>query len=343
MKTAKNAESALFFSMTWNFLEEYLPKQAGHSAATVESYRDSLTLFRKFLTDFQHKSLAKFNFSDCTKDCIYSFREHLLQSGNTPSTVNVRVTAIRTYLNYAADKDISVQSIALAISKIKPCKKIQREMEVLSEDALTAILSMPPQTKMGLRDRAILVTMYDSAVRLSELLGIKLGDIIINAEYPYIFIRGKGNKERTILLTEKSVGHLKEYIRVFHANSSRDAFLFSTTIKGRIDKMSSGNVQRFLKQYADIARQTCSDIPVSVHPHMLRRTRATNLYQDGVAIELVSAALGHARVETTKTHYAKHSVAQMRDVLESVPTPTKDEEPLWVGNEDEMARRCGLR
>jgi len=339
----KIKETPLFFSRTWEFLEEYLAKQTKHSPATVESYRDSLTLFRKFLTDHCHKSLAKFKFSDCTKDCIYSFREHLGQNGNKPSTINVRVTAIRTYLNYAADRDISVQSVALSISQIKPCKKIQKELEVLSEEALAAILAAPPQTKMGLRDRAILVTMYDSAVRVSELLAIKLGDITLDGDFPYVFINGKGNKERTVQLTEKTVEHLKEYIRVCHPNSSRGTFIFSTTIKGITDSMSDSNVQRLLKQYTAKARQVCPDIPESVHPHMLRRTRATNLYQDGVAIELVSTVLGHARVETTKTHYAKPSVAQIRDALDSVPTPIKDEEPLWIGNEEEMARRCGLR
>ena len=342
MKT-KESNHALFFSMTWDFLNEYLPKQAGHSADTVESYRDSLTLFRRFLTEAQHKSLAKFKFSDCTKDCIYSFREHLHQGGSQPSTVNVRITAIRTYLHYAADRDISVQSIALAISQIKPLKKIHKEQEVLSEDALAAILSAPPQTKMGLRDRTILIMLYDSAVRLSELLRIRIGDMNLDGEYPYAFIHGKGNKERTVQLSEKSVGHLKEYFRAFHPAPSRDAFVFSTTIKGNTDKMSSGNVQRILKQYSDMARQTCDNIPQSVHPHMLRRTRATNLYQDGVAIELVSTALGHTRVETTKSHYAKPSIRQLRDALESVPTPAKDEEPLWVGDEEEMAHRCGLR
>ena len=342
MKT-KESRHALFFSLTWDFLNVYLPKRAGHSADTIESYRDSLTLFRRFLTDAQHKSLAKFKFSDCTKDCIYSFREHLQQGGNKPSTVNVRVTAIRTYLYYAADRDISVQSVALAISQIKPLKNIHDEKEVLNEDALAAILSAPPQTKMGLRDRTILIMLYDSAVRLSELLKIRIGDMSLEGEYPYVFIQGKGNKERTVLLTEKSVGHLKEYVRVFHSSSSRDAFLFSTTIKGNTDRMSSGNVQRILAQYSEVARRVCDSIPQSVHPHMLRRTRASNLYQDGVAIELVSTVLGHARVETTKSHYAKPSVSQLRNALESVPTPAKDEEPLWIGDEEEMARRCGLR
>jgi site-specific recombinase XerD len=343
MMNRKIIPSALFFSLTWDFLNDYLPRQAGNSIDTIESYRDSLTVFRRFITDVERRSLAKFLFPDCTKDLIYRYRDHLLNGGNKPSTVNVRVTAIRAYLYYAADKDISLQSVALKISQIRPCKKIQEEKEILSAAALAAILSAPPQTKMGLRDRTIMVILYDSAVRLGELLGIRLGDMILEGEYPYVFIHGKGNKERTVPLTEKSVLHLKEYIRVFHAGSHSDAFLFFTTIKGITDKMSSGNVQRLLKQYSDMARKTCPDMPESVHPHILRRTRATNLYQDGVALELVSAALGHANMETTKLHYAKPSIAQLRESFESVPTPTKDEKPLWVGNEEEMARRCGLR
>ena len=144
-------------------------------------------------------------------------------------------------------------------------------------------------------------------------------------------------------MTDKTVAHLKQYLETFHANSSPDAALFVTTIKGNTSAMSSGNVRRLIKQYADLARINCCDIPKSVHPHMFRRTRATNLYQDGIAIELVSAILGHVQIETTKTHYAKPSLAQIRDSMEAVPTPATDEKPLSIGNEDEMARACGLR
>ena len=76
---------------------------------------------------------------------------------------------------------------------------------------------------------------------------------------------------------------------------------------------------------------------------LFRRIKATNLYQDGIAIELVSTVLGHARTDTTKSYYAKPSVEQLRDAMESVPTPVSDEAPMWEGNEDEMARLCGLR
>jgi site-specific recombinase XerD len=172
---------------------------------------------------------------------------------------------------------------------------------------------------------------------------VKLRDISLSGEYPGILIHGKGKKERRIYLTEKTVGHLEQYLQVYHADSSLDADLFSTTIKGVTSAMSHSNVRRILKDYSEMARSGCNEIPKSVYPHMLRRTRATNLYQDGVPIELVSTILGHAQIETTKTHYAKPSLAQIRESMESVPTPAADEEPLWVGSEDEIARRCGLR
>lgn len=342
-KKSRLPSELLFFSKTWDFLNTYLVNQAGRSPVTAESYRDSLTVFKNYLVDYLGLSIGTFLFSDCTKECVYGFREYLLQKGIQPSSVNVRVAAIRTYLNYAADRDISIQAVALAIGQISPCKTVKKEKPILSEPALAALLSAPPNTKIGVRDRVILILLYDTAVRISELLNIRLCDITMDTKYPSIFITGKGNKERRIQLTNKALQHLKEYIRVYHRNTSNEAYLFSTTIKGVTDQMSVSNVQRIIKKYAMQVREQGIDLPESVHCHMFRRTRATNLYQDGVAIELVSTVLGHARTETTKNYYAKPSVEQLREAMESVPTPATDEQPLWEGNEKEMARLCGLR
>jgi site-specific recombinase XerD len=144
-------------------------------------------------------------------------------------------------------------------------------------------------------------------------------------------------------ISTETAKHLKNYIELYHTKPQKDSFLFFTTIKGVTNMMSVGNVERFIRQYADDVRDLGFDIPDSVYPHMLRRTRATNLYQDGVDLELVSKVLGHSKTETTKI-YAKPSLEQMRTALESVETPYQSNEvPLWEGNEDEMARAFGLR
>ena len=331
--------------MTLEFLETYLPRQLGRSLKTIKSYKDSLTIFRRYLRDECHTSIATFKFKDCDQKCIQNFIIYLKNNGNSPGTCNQRLSAIKSYLWFTSDRNITVQSVALSISRIPQCKVPKKEKEILTEASITTILQQPKKTKMGLRDRVIMILLYDSAVRLDELLCLTLKDLSLQTNDPYIRISGKGNKERIVAITPKTAKHLKQYLLVYHKNEmNMNQYVFYTKIKGITDKMSSGNVERFIKQYADCARKKCSQIPLKVYPHMFRRTRATNLYQNGVELELVSRILGHSSTETTKI-YAKPSLEMLRKAIESVEIPKKAiEDPLWTAcSEDEMAKLCGIR
>ena len=331
--------------MTLEFLETYLPRQLGRSLKTIKSYKDSLTIFRRYLRDECHTSIATFKFKDCDHKCIQNFIIYLKNNGNSPGTCNQRLSAIKSYLWFTSDRNITVQSVALSISRIPQCKVPKKEKEILTEASITTILQQPKKTKMGLRDRVIMILLYDSAVRLDELLCFTLKDLSLQTNDPYIRISGKGNKERIVAITPKTAKHLKQYLLVYHKNEmNMNQYVFYTKIKGITDKMSSGNVERFIKQYADCARKKCSQIPLKVYPHMFRRTRATNLYQNGVELELVSRILGHSSTETTKI-YAKPSLEMLRKAIESVEIPKKAiEDPLWTAcSEDEMAKLCGIR
>ena len=340
----KTNERTLFFSMTYEFLEIYMPKRLGRSAQTIRSYRDALTVFRRFLFEKKGISVSKFYMSDCNRECLDSFVAYMKESGSTSGTCNQRLAAIKSYMWFAADNDIALQSIALTVSKTPPCKTVKKEQELLSDDALASLFTLPPNSKLGLRDRTILIMLYDTAVRINELLSIKLKDLNASGSNPYVYIHGKGNKERIVALSEKTVEHLQNYLKAFHRNSDNDTFLFYTVIKGNVGKMSSGNVERLIQNYADKVRELGISIPEKVYPHMFRRTRATNLYRSGVELELISKILGHSMIETTKI-YAIPSLEQMRNAMESVRTyGDQSELPLWEGSsEEEMARLCGLR
>ncbi|WAG42480.1 site-specific integrase [Clostridium estertheticum] len=345
MKNKGTQTETLFFSMTLEFLETYLPRQLGRSPKTIKSYRDSLTVFRRYLFDECQISVAIFKFDECSQKCIQKFIIYLKGIGNSPGTCNQRLTALKSYIWFASDRNIAIQSVALSISRIPQCKVPEKEKETLTEEALTAILHQPPNTKMGLRDRVIMILLYDSAIRLEELLCLTLKDISIKTDNPYIRISGKGNKERIVAITLKTAEHLNQYLTVYHKNYlNMNQYLFITKIKGVTDRMSPGNVERFIKQYAESAREKCFQIPIKVYPHMFRRTRATDLYQNGVELELVSRILGHSSTETTKI-YAKPSIQMLRKAIESVETPAQaNEEPLWTScNEEEMSKLCGLR
>jgi len=187
-----------------------------------------------------------------------------------------------------------------------------------------------------------MVVLYDSAIRLGELLGLNLSDLNLSGSSPYLRIRGKGNKERIVSITDKTARHLQLYMKYYHPDTTdRDRPLFYTIIKGNRNVMSPGNVERIIKKYADQVRQENPAMPDKIYPHMLRRTRTTNLYQDGVELELVSRILGHSSTETTKI-YATPSVEMLRKAMEN-QNEIPDEKPLWEGKEEELARMCGLR
>ena len=334
----------LFFSMTYEFLELYLPKQCGRSPHTVEAYRDALSLFRRYVAKTLGISIGKFTFAECTRECALGFMDYLSKLNSKPSTRNQRLAALKAYLAFAADKDVTLQSSQLAVRGVPRCKVPKIEKAVIGEEAMTAILRQPPNTKMGVRDRTIMILMYDSGARLAEILGLKISDVALAGDSPYIRVSGKGSKQRVVPITVKTASHLVHYISVYHTNDRQSTdLLFFTTVRGVIGMMSEGNVERFIADYGRKAQHSCPSVPDHVHPHMFRRTRATQLYQNGVSLPLVSRLLGHATLETTQL-YAKPSLKMLREAIESVETPEqKAEKPIWEGNEVVMARLCGLR
>jgi site-specific recombinase XerD len=344
MKNRHIPNNPLFFSMTFEFLMNYMSKQLGRSEKTIESYRDSLTIFRCYLYRKRKISIGKFLFEDCSARLIQDFIIFLKESGNSPNTCNQRLSAIKTYLWFAADRDITLQSIALTVSRIPQCKVPKTEKKILSDKAVNHILLQPKNTKIGMRDRVMMILLYDSAIRLDELLSLTLQDLVLERNNPYIRVNGKGNKERIVAISPKTVEHLNLYLKVFHTNGNRNDLIFYTKIKGQIGKMSEGNVERFIAQYADRARASCKEIPLRVHPHMFRRTRATQMYRNGVELALISCLLGHSCIETTKV-YATASLEMLRTAMEAVETPEQlKEKPLWKEcSEEEMAKLCGLR
>ena len=338
----KKMNDQLFFSKTNDFLNRYLPEQIVRSKHTIKSYRDSLTVFRRYVTEQKKISLMKFMFADCTHDLILDFLAYLNASGSSETTCNNRLAALRAYLWYAADSDVSLQSVAITASKVPFMRKPGKTREIIQPGDFAALLEAPPATKMGTRDRTIMILMYDSAIRISELLELKLCSLELQGSTPYIKVHGKGNKERIVSITDKTVLHLEKYIKLYHSDGYKDRPLFYTVINGNLSPMSAGNISRMIKKYAEQIRPDHPDLPLKIHCHMFRRTRATNLYQSGVELELVARILGHSSMEVTRI-YASPSIEMMKNAMDAASGNIPKEEPLWADDEEEIARLCGLR
>lgn len=138
----------LFFSRTREFLDEYLALQCSRSPHTVKAYRDALTVFRRYVVS-KGLSLKSFGFEDCTRDFLLDFMEYLQQSGYEKSSCNQRLAAIKSYMWYVADGDITWQQNALMVSRVPFLKNPEKERETLSEECLKLFFRRPVTVNVG--------------------------------------------------------------------------------------------------------------------------------------------------------------------------------------------------
>ena len=174
----------LFFSKTREFLDEYFLLQCSRSPHTIKAYRDALTIFRRFVL-YKGILIKTFSFDECSRDFLLSFIEYLQNEGYEKSSCNQRLAAIKAYMWYVADGNITWQQNALMVSRVPFLKNPEKEKAVLSNECLKALLSAPDNSKRGIRDATIMITLYDSAIRLSELLELKVSDVKLNKHTPY--------------------------------------------------------------------------------------------------------------------------------------------------------------
>ena len=333
----------LFFSKTKDFLDIFLKSQINRSSDTIKAYRISLTAFYKYVTEVRKEKVMQFCFSNCTYEFVLTYSQYLQETLKLAnSTVNQRLAALKSYLKYVADGDIGLMQTYIAVQKVPLLKTPKLQRPVIEKEELKAFLTKPGNTKTGRRDRVLLSVLYDTAVRVSELTGIVLGDINLNVSNPSIIIHGKGKKTRSVVLNRKCADLLKDYILHYHeVDASLDTPLFYTQIHGKINHMSQRNVERIVKKYGDMVRDEHPSLPEKTYPHMLRRSRATGLYRDGVPLEMVAAILGHSSSETTKI-YAIPSIEQMREAISKGSIDETEIEKMWEGKESEIRRLFGL-
>ena len=318
-------------------------KQAGRSSHTRKAYKVTISQFYEYITAVRGVSPLKFQFSDCSYQLVLGFSQYMQEELRyKPGTVNQKLAAIKSYVKYVSDGDISLVQIYLAVKKVPelPVPKVQRP--VMEKDALVSYLDAPAYTKIGNRDRMILILLFDTAIRVSELVAITLGDVLLENENPVILIHGKGRKERSLSVSDSAAKHLKAYVNAYHKEGKEpEKPLFYTVIHGKTNPMSVRNVERIVRKYGDMIRTDYPDMPKTTYPHLLRRSRATGLYQDGVPLEIVSTLLGHSNTETTRI-YASPSIDQLRSAMEKGNVNGNEEEPLWKGKEDELKKMFGL-
>ena len=327
--------NALFFYRTVrDFLSVYLPKQRGASPNTVKSYREALNLLVEYIRDTEDKALEAVSFQCLSVESISAFLQWLETERNCGITTrNQRMSAIKSFLKYAAGKDKSLMALYLDTDTI-PKKKDTKvhKIEFFSESALETILAQPDKRKKnGQRDLFFLILMYDTAARAQEILDLQVGDIKVDESNPYVIITGKGGKTRLVPIMEKTCRHFEAYRKRFHSSGNLDEYLFYVDRKGTRTKMSIDNVEKFVARYGRKAYEQSHEVPEHLYPHMWRHSRSMHLYRNGMPLPLVAEWLGHTRMDTTRKFYANADTTMKKEAIDKA---TSDINPLYSNEYD---------
>ncbi len=252
-------------------------------------------------------------------------------------TCNLRLTALKSFMEYSADEDITLVANYNEVCSVRGMKEYKKAILYMTHEAIAALLKAPgTDTKKGRRNRMVLILLYDTAARAQELVNITLRDLhIAQVKTPFITLIGKGNKSRNVPLMEKTVAHIQRYLREFHPhpNATGEAPLFYSIRDGRPHALSTDSLNLLLGQYADQARSICPEIPDHVHCHLIRKTRAMTLYQQGMPLTIIMNMLGHENLSTTSNFYAFTTTEMIHEAMKKTYPEAVDEAPIWKNEE----------
>jgi len=262
-----------------------------HSSHTIENY----TRYLKKFTDFAGANISPENI---TEDCIDEYRLHLsrYKGERTKERISLKtqgfhLIALRSFFKFLQKKDCP----SFPAEKIDIPKTNERNIEYLSlEELRTLCETARKNPKTGIRDYAMLLTLFSTGLRVSELCTLQKENIDLKSQEFSVF--GKGKKRRVVFLTNEACEALKEYMKTLSHKTGSLFIAESNRTKG-ISPLSRAVVANVIKNAKLLA-----NITKHVTPHTLRHSFATHLLKNGADLRSVQLMLGHANISTTQIY-----------------------------------------
>ncbi len=277
---------------------EWLEVAKGLSPKTQENYRRFLKKFFNFLKKEEIKDIKP---HEITNEILWKYRLSLAnqysKKSNKPlkrSTQNTYLTALRSFLTFFADRDI----LSLPPEKVKlPKKKSEDKLRFLELDQVKKLLNAPDtSTKTGLRDRAMIETLFSTGMRVSELAALNKNQIKLNKkEGLEISIMGKGNTPRTVYFSQRALKWIKKYLEI--RNDNKKPLFINFRGRNPGTRITIRSIERRVKKYA-----LEEGLPYFTTPHVLRHSFATDLLKKGVDLRAIQEFLGHKNISTTQIY-----------------------------------------
>lgn len=288
----------MLFDMVDDFLN-YLRYERYRSPMTLESYSVSLREFEDYFRSLD----SGLSWQTVDEDVVRDWMEHLMDGGMEASSVGTRFAALRSLYRYALARHLVDRDPTYRVELPKQRKRLptfvkESEMNRLLDD-------LPWGTSfLEVRDKTIIMTFYETGIRLSELTG--LDDVDIDCDNRQLKVTGKGDKQRVVPFGEELAVALGRYVACRDKEVSRKCDALFVTVKG--NRMKAYDVRLRVK-----AKLSLVSTQKKLSPHVLRHSFATAMLNNGASIESVRRLLGHASASTTEV-YTHTTFEQLRRV-----------------------------
>ncbi len=299
------------------FLREYMPNQRGYSPETCDTYAISFRLLLEYAAGRLGTRPSKLFIEQLDAPLIIDFLTHVeRERGNSPATRNLRLAAIRALMRYVEHHVPSALAQIAQIDAIPVKRYEQKLIRHLTMDEVRAILNAPDlTTRSGLRDRAMLHLCFAGALRVSELVGVLLENVVLGRT-PSVMVRGKGRRERCLPLWKETARDLRAWLAVRGSVRAPELFVNAEGMT-----MTRAGFEYVLDKHVQRAGESCASLRArSVSPHQLRHSCAVIMLQATRDIRKVALWLGHADIRTTEV-YLRMDPSEKLEAVEAVVPP----------------------
>ncbi len=277
---------------------KHLQNERRLSLRTCDAYASDLKTLKKYCRE---QNLLEW--WDLDTGHIRGFAAWRHRGGAGGRSVQRTLSAVRTFYEFLMREGVAKRNPAVGVSAPKSARRLP---EVLDADSVAGLLDVHGGDPLVLRDHTIMELMYSSGLRLSELVGLDLGDI--NTLEALVGVTGKGRKRRIVPVGKTACSALEDWMRVRGKLAKEDEKALFVSQRGR--RLSTRNVQLRLQKWA-----LEHGLGGHLHPHMLRHSFATHILESSGDLRAVQELLGHADISTTQvyTHLDFQHLAKVYD------------------------------
>lgn len=319
-------------SLLYSFIEDHLKIQKGLRPASIGSYRDALRLFLLFVSKQAHCKITRLSLSDLTFEHVLRFLKHLEEDrSNHIRTRNHRLSVLHSFFEYLANRVPEMVAEAERIAAIPIKRTPPPETHFLEREEINMLFaSLPSEGLFSLRDRTLLLFLYNTGARVQEAVDLHVENISFG-HYPCVCLHGKGDKWRDCPLWMQTATLLQQLLKDEGIEKKPNSPVFLSRNRRSLTRFGIYKIVR--RHTRHLFAKGSKDKSRCISPHIFRHTTAVHLLEAGVEVNVIRAWLGHVSLDTTN-RYAEINMRVKYAALQVCEPPVGVSEgfprkPVW--------------